>query len=130
MPYLALDYGEKRVGVAVSPDGKWAFERPTLVIESEKQFFDDLQHLINEEEIDILLIGLPLGLKGNDTSQTEVVRSFAGEAHKHFSNLRIELVDERLTTKEAQKRKKEAGEKNIQHADSLAAKLLLEQYLG
>ena len=61
MKYLALDYGTRRVGVAVSdPDGMMAFPRRTLKREVREAFFAELLALIDEERPDAIVLGYPL----------------------------------------------------------------------
>jgi putative holliday junction resolvase len=117
---LALDYGEKRIGVAVSDEGKKiAFPKP-YILNSEKK---KLLEYIPTQDIEEILLGIPVGLSGQETESTKKVREFA-EWLERETSLKINLIDERLTTKEIMK-----SEKNRERIDSLVAQKMLERYL-
>ena len=75
---LGVDYGERRIGLAISDQTK-TIAFPYKVIENENLNFilDFLKKLCFEKEIESLVIGLPLALSGKDTLQTEKVRQFS-----------------------------------------------------
>ena len=77
MIILALDYGTKRIGVAKG-DTESCIARPFGFIENKNDdfVFTELERIIKEEWIDEILIGLPHGLSGEDTSQTEYTQNF------------------------------------------------------
>ena len=122
MKYLGIDYGDKRVGVAVSdPQGQIAFPKTTLF--NNQWLWKNLESLLAEEKISLVVVGLPLGADGNDTKQTVEVRNFA-EGLKKITRIPIEFENEMFTTRLVEK----AGIKK-RHADESAAALILQSYL-
>ena len=86
MKYLALDYGTRRVGVAVSdPDGMMAFPRRTLKREVREAFFAELLALIDEERPDAIVLGYPLHTDGSECLTTRQVRNFAASLKRRMN---------------------------------------------
>lgn len=131
MKLLAVDYGLKRVGLAVSPDGSMAFPRPALARQSDKQLADDLAALAIQESAQAFILGLPLALDGSETPRSAQVRALARKLQGR-TGLAVHLVDERLSSAEAEARLREAGvsaRKQKDKVDSQAAVIILESYL-
>lgn len=119
--YLALDVGERRIGLAVGDEvGGIARELPTLRRRSLETDITAVGEVARREEVEVLLIGLPLTLRGQEGPQARRVRRFA-EACRRLG-LEVALHDERFTTSEAALRG--AGD-----VDAAAAAILLEDYL-
>ena len=99
---LALDIGSVRVGVSVS-DGLRLLAHPLTTLKwiNEVHFLDDLKRLIKENNCDTLVIGIPYTLKGTDSDQTRKVRQLM-DTIKANVEIKVETVDERLTTKMAE----------------------------
>ena len=77
MKYVAIDYGLKRVGIAVSDmDGSFAFPRCTLKRETKAAFFAQLLELLDKEQADAIVVGLPLYTDGTECLTTVQVRHF------------------------------------------------------
>lgn len=112
---LALDYGKQRIGVAISDPGQSvAFPRETI----RENHLNRIGTLIEEEEIELLVVGIPLSLSGEETPQTTETREFI-EKLRDF-NIPIELMDERWTTIQA----------NLSGGDdSVAAQIILKTHL-
>lgn len=121
MKILGIDYGSKRVGLAIS-DETLTLARELEII-SPKEFFTKLPSLVKEEEISTIVLGLPLAMSGEDSMQTQNIREVKESIEKIVS-VPVEFVDERLTSKWASEAP--GGDKNI---DSLAAQLILQNYL-
>ena len=122
MRYLALDVGDRRIGVAVGDD-VYGLVRPLRTV-SRRSVVKDLAELgtvAREEKVDALVIGLPLTLRGEEGHQAERVRRFATAAEE--LGLPVQLYDERHTSTEAELR----GAKDI---DAGAATILLEDFLA
>ena len=128
MKILAIDYGKKWIGIAISDDpppffkgwgGKLAFPYKTL--ENNEKLFSELNDIIKKEEIYKIVIGLPLNKEMKPTAQTEEVERWAEKLARQI-NISLEFYNEIFTTKEAEK----SGAKN-QH--SAAAAILLQSYL-
>jgi putative Holliday junction resolvase len=120
---LALDYGSARTGVAVSdPTGTLA--RPLGVVEraSSESGLAELARLVREEEVERVVVGLPLTLRGARGEQAVETESFV-EALRGAVEVPVELYDERFTTDLAQQTAGTSPE------DALAAAHLLSSYL-
>ncbi len=128
---LGIDYGDRRVGIALSDPLKMiASPFDTLLIRSDDDLLNQLEALITENEIEAIVIGLPIGMKGNETKQTLHVKSFSKKLGQF--NLPVFLEDERLSSVSA---KKSLHLQNIKtghekgQVDKVAASILLQQYL-
>jgi putative pre-16S rRNA nuclease len=120
--YLALDVGDRRIGLAVGDDAH-GLSRPlrTLVRRSVVKDLAEIERIARDEQIDALVVGLPLTLGGEEGHQAERVRRFATAAAK--LGLPVRLYDERHTSSEAEIR----GARDI---DAGAATILLEDFLA
>lgn len=94
--YLAIDWGEKRMGVAVS-EGSLAFPRPTIAVTGSEAVFAALAALVEAEKPDGLVVGLPLSLAGEETPSSEKVRRFARQLLGRF-RLPVWLMPETLSS--------------------------------
>jgi putative Holliday junction resolvase len=130
--YLGIDYGEKRVGIAVSDPTK-TIAQPFLTIQynSKKELIGKILNLVEEEDIELIVVGLPLTLKGIDSNKTKTVRKFV-ENLRTIIQLPIEFVDERFTSIQAQRMLRDMGKKPSEQRskiDQLAAQSILQTYL-
>ena len=124
MRVLALDHGEARCGCAISdPTGAIATPLPEVERPDSKAGLKAIAGLVEEREVDRVVVGLPLTLAGEEGLQASRARVFA-EALPRRLSAPVELHDERLTTKLAERGGGEAG------ADSRAAAHLLESWLA
>ncbi len=126
---MALDWGMRRIGIAVSDDlGIAAHGLPTLTRKNVRRDLDTLADLIRERAIETLVVGNPLHLDGSESRSTNRASQFARRLAKH-ANVELELWDERLTSWRVElltgTRTKDRGS-----TDRLAAILLLESYLA
>lgn len=122
MKYLGIDYGNKRVGVAVSdPQGKIAFPRITLL--ENVGLLKNLGSLVNTEKVSKIVVGLPVALDGSETEQSRKTRIFV-EKLKRVVGVTVEFENEIFTTHLV----KRAGGKK-EHTDESAAALILQSYL-
>jgi putative Holliday junction resolvase len=119
--YLALDVGDRRIGLAVGDDA-FGLARPlrTLARRNLEADLASLRELIAKEEVGALVIGLPLTLRGEDGPQAQRVRRFADACAA--LGLPLELYDERFTTAEA-------AHRGAADLDAGAATVLLEDFL-
>lgn len=123
---IALDYGERRIGVAVSDEEQhFSFARPAIIAPTPDEQVTHVQQLITAEKASRLLLGLPLSLSGQPSKQTETVKAF-GDRLQLATGLEIIYRDERLTTQAA---KRSIGDDRTGKLDSLVAQQLLEEYL-
>ena len=133
MKYLAIDYGEKRTGIAVSDaGGSMAFARTTLPSAPGHIFWRDLLALIAEETPDALILGLPLNLDGEETKSSARARALAVELHAR-AQLPVFLVNEALTSFAAEEDLKAAGlsgKKRAALLDQQSAVHILQTFLN
>ncbi|MDO5329134.1 MAG: Holliday junction resolvase RuvX [Coriobacteriia bacterium] len=125
MRVIALDIGDKRIGVAYA-DTKTKVSNPVKVVS-----IDELKEVIYDYEPDMLLSGLPLGLNGEETEQTKHVRDIANSIANKY-NLKLEFIDERLSSKEAKNilRAQGLSEREMKgKVDAIAASLFLETWI-
>jgi putative Holliday junction resolvase len=121
---LALDHGSARCGCAISdPSGTLATPLPAVERPDSKKGLAALSRLVDEQGVELVLVGLPLTLAGEHGDQAEAARAFAQRLERRV-NVPVELHDERLTTRLAE-RTGGAGDE-----DSRAAAHLLESYLA
>lgn len=124
---LALDYGEKRVGVAVAHVIA-RLPRPLTTLPNGETLLDDVQKLITQEDAGLVVVGLPRGMDGGYTAQTRAAEAFA-EQLKTVVTVPVELTDETLTSIDA-----EASLGGRVHTkgdiDAMAAAHILERYLA
>lgn len=130
---LAIDYGRKRIGLAVC-DGLGLTTRPLAAVDGEnpERALAELEAHCREEEVEVLLIGLPLRMDGSEGEAVAEVRRFA-ERLRERVGLPVQEQDERLTSRHAHAVLKSAGVKHKQRrskVDSSAALLLLQSFLA
>lgn len=117
---LAIDYGKKRIGLALSdPSQTVAFPREVLPNKGIKAVLHRLRELIDIEEVGLLLVGWPINMKGELTDQTRETQAFIDTIQPELG-LEIKTMDERLSTIQAAK---------YQGDDAMAAQILLQTYL-
>lgn len=130
---LGIDYGDKRVGVAVS-DELGSMALPVITLEKERKLSDRLRRIIRlgqHYEVSNFVVGLPLLMSGEDGPQAEITRAFA-ERLKERSGLPVDLVDERLSTQAAMRALNEmqvAGKRKKELIDQSAAAIILQTWL-
>lgn len=132
MKYLAIDYGQKRTGIAITDaGGRMAFPRRTLVMRTRVVFFDELLALILEETPDALVVGLPIQLGGEETLTTRQVRNFTKSLARRCA-LPIYWMEEALSSHEAEQDLREAGRSAAKARpvlDQQAAVRILQSFL-
>lgn len=132
MRALGIDFGLKRVGLAVS-DRTATLVSPFKTIErtTRDALFDELTEIIQNEAIEAVVVGLPLSLDGEDTLTTRQARNFA-ESLARRTEVPVHLMDERLTSAEAEMELNDAGlrgKKKKMALDSQAAVIILRSWL-
>jgi putative Holliday junction resolvase len=122
---LALDYGSARCGCAISdPTGELATPLAAVERPDTRRGLGRLRALVRDRGVERVVVGLPLSLSGGDTEQTGKARAFADVLAAALAGVPVELHDERLTTRLAQRVGGRASE------DSRAAAHLLEAWLA
>jgi putative Holliday junction resolvase len=129
---LAIDYGLKRTGLAVTDPLKIIATGLTTV--ESKQLISFLKDYFNKEEVELIIIGEPKNWDDTDTHATPLVKRIIEELQKNFPAIPIVKVDERFTSKIAFRAMVEMGLKKKQRQnkaliDEIAATILLQEYL-
>lgn len=131
--FIAFDLGEKRIGVAVSdPFNKYALPMSTYHRKNLKTDLAVLKKLIEEKRATAIVCGLPVNFDGTESIQTGRAKFFI-EKLKEVTGLPVYTVDERCTSIEAHETLKEENysyKESMRYVDTLAATLILEDYLN
>ena len=129
---LSIDFGDKRVGIALS-DVLKIIAKPFDTIENKSNKFviDEILNLADEKNVEKIIIGLPLTMKGKHSIQTQKVLDFI-DLFKKNTSIPIIKYDERLSSLEAKKSLIKQGIKtghNKSEVDKTAAAIFLQSYL-
>lgn len=129
MRSLALDVGDKRIGVALS-DPLGILASPLTIIDRADEIMDiaAIVAIIEQHQVGSVIVGLPLSLDGGLGSQAEKVRRFT-EALRVSAAVPIEYRDERLSTVTARRLMRSAGKDRKARDDAMAAMVILQSYL-
>ena len=129
---MGIDFGLKRTGIAVT-DPLNLFAQPLTTIRTADfpvWFKDYLQH----EPVDCVVVGMPIRLTGEDTHSTQSVRDFLQWLKENYPQLKIETIDERFSSHEAQNQiiamgqsKKDRKDKGL--IDTVSATIILQTHL-
>lgn len=129
---LAIDFGLKRFGLAVSDElGITAQGLPTLARTRVRDDLDAIRKFVEEYAVEAVVMGLPLSHRGEETTMSGRVREFGEKLRRHLG-CPVEFWDERLTSAEAHRLLRASGisiRKRQQAADRVAATLILQNYL-
>ena len=129
---LALDFGARRIGLAVSDQlGVTAQGLPTLLRSNKRNDLDHLRRVIRQYGVTEIVMGLPLRMSGAEGAQAEKVQAFA-EQLRHKFKLPVHLFDERLTSVEANRMLRETDmsiRRRTEVVDQVAAVLILQSFL-
>ncbi len=130
MTYLALDLGEKRIGVAISESGLIATPHGIIQRSSQAAEFAQLQALIDEFGVTQIVVGMPYSLSGHDLigPQAQWVQSYTA-AMAQAINTPIDFFDERYSTADAQTFLT-ANKRQRVPLDAAAAAVILQNYLN
>lgn len=129
---LAFDYGLRQIGVAVGSTLLGTSE-PLAILKARdgQPNWTQVAAVIKEWQPDLLLVGDPLNMDGSVSELAERARKFARRLEGRF-NIEAAMVDERLSSFEVKQQQKEAGHRGDYHkqpVDSLAAQLLLQDWI-
>ena len=132
MRIMAIDYGKKRTGIAVTDPLQIIAQGLTTVDTHMALVF--LRDYLAREPVETIIVGEPLNLDDTETHATEAAREFAKKLKRHFPQVKVDLADERFTSKMASSairdmglRKKVRRQKGL--VDEIAATILLQEYL-
>ena len=128
---LGVDHGDRRIGLALSdPIPMIASPLKTLTVDNAQEALDAIIELVKDYDIVLVIVGLPIGMKGQETAQTIHVRKFADDLTKN--GIKVALQDERLTSVSAKRsilEQQKKASKNKGLVDQIAAAILLQQYI-
>jgi putative Holliday junction resolvase len=130
---LALDWGERRIGVAIS-DSTGMIAQPLETIASKaggREALERIAELVRSHEVDQIVVGLPIHMNGRRGPEAELARAF-GERVRARAGVAVDYLDERWTSLEAERVLDEVGVKRRNQrgrVDPIAAALLLRTWL-
>ena len=134
MRILGIDYGEARVGVAITDplnitvQGLETIQRNN----SDKVILKRLDEILNQYEIDTIVVGLPLNMNGTISQRAEITEKFVHKLKCKYNKIKIEVIDERLTTVAAHKTMNFLDinkHKKRDIVDTISAVYILETYM-
>ena len=127
MRLLGIDYGDKYTGLAIS-DAKpsLAVAKDIVYGKTRQDLSKYIQEIITQEGIDVVVVGMPLGLDGQPTQQTKKTAKFV-EWLRTVLSVPVEVMDERMTT--GAFRAEHKGSARPQRDDAQAARILLQNYI-
>jgi putative Holliday junction resolvase len=130
MRTLGIDWGEKRIGVALS-DSNGTIATPYETIDNDSNVVEQLKRLISETGAEHIVLGFPISLSGEDSHASDLMKARL-EMLRDQLPIELELIDERLTTVSAHKQLAEAGlseKKRRNKVDEMAATIILQAWL-
>ena len=135
MRILGIDYGETRVGIAITDSlnitvqGLETIQRNN----SDKNILKKIDEILQKYEIDTIVVGMPLNMNGTISERAQITNKFVHKLKCKYNKIKIETIDERLTTVSAHKTMNfldinKHKKKNI--VDTISAEYILETYLN
>ncbi|MFI3296445.1 MAG: Holliday junction resolvase RuvX [bacterium] len=129
---LAIDYGTKRTGIAVTDTLQLIANGLTTVDTKELERF--LEKYISTEPVDVIVVGLPKTLQNEPADIVRYINPFAGRLKHKYPNIKIEMIDERFTSKMAFQTMIDSGisrkaRQNKALIDQISATIILQNYL-
>ena len=129
---MAIDYGKKRVGVAVTDPLKLIANRLTTV--PAHQIWEFLEEYLAKEEVELIVVGYPRQLNNKPSESIRYINPFLKKLEKKYPDMPLRLIDERFTSKiafqtmiDAGLRKKKRQDKAL--VDAVSATIILQSYL-
>ena len=130
MRYLAIDYGNKRTGLAIC-DAEEMIASPLTVIHGQKNLLKEIADIVEAEKAEAVVLGLPLNMDDSQGPQVKLVLKFADQLKAHI-DIPIHFQDERLSTFSAEEKLLAANftrGKKKKRLDAVAAAQILEAFL-
>lgn len=135
MRMLGIDYGEARVGVAITDSLNITVQGLETIQRngSDRIVLKRLDEILEQYEVDTMVVGMPLNMNGTISERAEITEKFIHKLKCKYNQIKIETIDERLTTVEAHKTMNfldinKNKKKNI--VDTISATYILETYLN
>jgi putative holliday junction resolvase len=129
---IGIDYGKKRVGIAVTDPQKIIASSLTTVLSHEVlQFLDDY---LSKEKVECMVLGWPVNLNNKDSESMIYVKQFLVSLKRRFPDMRIETIDERFSSKMASRSMIESGmrkseRRKKENVDMISAAIILQSFL-
>jgi len=130
MRYLAIDYGDKRTGLAIC-DPAETIASPLTVIHGQKELPKKIADIVETENVEAIVLGLPLNMDGSTGPQAELVFKFADRLKTHL-DIPIHFQDERLSSFSAEEKLSQTEftrKKKKKRLDAIAAAEILQAFL-
>ncbi len=135
MRILGIDYGEARVGIAITDalnitvQGLKTIQRNN----TDKNVLKELDEILKKYDIDTFVVGMPINMNGTISERARITKQFIHKLKCKYNKIKIEVIDERLTTVEAHKTMNlleinKNKKKNI--VDTISAEYILETYVN
>ncbi|WP_461831468.1 Holliday junction resolvase RuvX [Aquifex sp.] len=129
MKILGIDYGTKRVGIAVG-DENLGIVSPKESVKTERAI-ERIKELVHKGNIKKIVVGYPLTLRGKEGQRARLVKKFVEKLKEEIPDVEIVLWDERWTTKEALSRLEGLSQKKKKELkDIVSAVIILEEYIN
>jgi putative holliday junction resolvase len=130
---LAIDYGQKRTGIAVTDDFQIIASGLTTI--ASETTIDFLKNYFEKENVEKVLLGKPIQMNGDPSQSSEIIEKFVTKFTKSFPEMQLERVDERFTSKMAFQTMIDSGLKKKQRQnkaliDEISATIMLQDYLS
>ena len=129
---LAIDYGQKRVGIAVTDELQLIANKVTTV--HVKAIWDFLSDYLSKENVECIVVGEPKDMLNRPSDASRLIEPFVNRLRKHFPGIKIERFDERFTSKLAFETMIAGGLKKQQRQDkamidAISATILLQSFM-
>ena len=135
MRMLGIDYGEARVGIAITDELNITVQGLETIKRngSDKVILKRLDEIFEKYDVETIVVGMPLNMNGTISKRAEITEEFIHKLKCKYNKIKIETVDERLTTVEAHRTMnfldvKKNKKRNI--VDTISAVYILETYLN
>ncbi len=135
MRKLGIDYGDARVGLAITDELNITVQGLETILRngSDKVILKKLDEIFEKYEVDTIVVGMPFNMDGSISERAKITEEFVHKLKCKYNKIKIETIDERLTTVEAHRTMnfldvKKNKKKNI--VDTISAVYILETYLN
>lgn len=132
---LGIDYGERRLGIAISDDTN-TIATPLKHITNNNEVFDTVKSIITKYNVRTIVLGLPINLDGSHSKSSKIIINFSKQIKKKL-NVTVHMIDERLSSIEAENKLRESGKTPSRYRsldrgiiDSAAAAIILESFIN
>ena len=133
MRILSIDYGDARVGVAITDELQITAQGlETIPNSSDKFILKRLEEIVNYYNVQVIVVGMPLNMNGTKGERAEITEKFIHKLKCKFNNIKIETIDERLTTVAAHKTMNYLNVNKFKKkdiVDTISAVYILETYM-